>query len=169
MFPPGPFTRFLQRVSAGYYDWLDLRDALGIERFYSPISTFVLFNDYRSSARALEILDARRYLVRGEHFSQRPVHDGFVAMLELAPGQSDEDVPARIEAFMRREADREAESFLRSCYGEERAVVDELLEHEVFRFMDYPMFDQGSALVAFGMMITRDAAWLWSRIAFAHK
>src|SRR5262245_19474299 len=115
MFPPNPFTRFLHRVSAGYYDWLDLRDALGVEGHYSPIKMFVLFNGYQSRGRALEILDPRKYVVRSEHFSQRPVHDGFVATLELVPGKSDEDVPARIDAFMSREAKRDAEPFLREC------------------------------------------------------
>lgn len=170
MFPPSPFTRFLQRVSAGYYGWLDLREALTIEPFYSPAKTFVLFNAYEANVdRMIELLSKREYVIRGEHVSPRPVHDGYVALLELVPSKVVEDVPARLRAFIQREGERGAEHYLRSCYGEESEQVDELLEHEVFRLMDYPMFDQGSGLIAFGLMITNDAAWLWSRFSFAHK
>jgi len=179
MFPPGPFARFLQRVSAGYYGWLDLREVLDIEPFYSPVGTFALFNRYpqANQDRAVELLSKREYakrgehghyVIHGEHVSSRPIHDGYVTLLELVPGTA-EDVPARLHAFMKREADRDAEDYVRTCYGETPEVRAELNQHEVFRFMDYPHFDNGSGAIGFGLMITRDAAWLWSRIAFAHK
>lgn len=165
MFAGGPFERFLQRVSAGYHDWLDLREALDIEPFYSPVAAFVLFNRRQQHIdRALGYLGSTA--VCSELTSPRPIHDGYVTVLELTDSKQGEDVVGRARAFIEREAARDAEEYLRERYGTDRQD-----DHEVFRFMDHPWFDNGTAAIGFGLMTENRGPrrWLWSRIAFAHK
>jgi hypothetical protein len=52
-------------------------------------------------------------------------------------------------------------------YADDRPKAGEVLD-----LIDYPVFDNGSCDVGFGLAIDRRTfgrAWLWSRVSFAHK
>lgn len=156
---------FLGWVSLQPHDWLDLHAATHAHMYYSPIRALVLFGRYSGIDRALEILELDRPVAVREVVAQRPIHEGFIAMLELERGGT-EDVRATVNAFAERERRRDVEAWLRGCYGKADGI-----EHDIrFYGMDYPTFDNGSVDPEFGLMIDRDhLQWVWSRAVFHHK
>ena len=161
-----PFVEFLQRVAVAYHhDWFDVRRALSVDRMYSPIEELLLFGSSHDEARVFELLKLTDDLSCTEHVSTRPIHDGFIAALEIVPGTGT-DTRDRVREFLRREGERDVEQYVKGAYAR-----DAFRDHAAFRFMDFPAFDNGDGTVGFGLMVERGRAkrWLWSRVAFAHK
>ena len=173
MFASATFGRFFNAVSIGYHQWFDVGDALpDHRRGWMPriVEELVLFNNRRDlMPRALELLRLDDKLVCREHLAAAPLHDGFIAALELVRDDAGGDVRPQVDAFLERERQRDAgiEQHLRDVYATWPGSVR---NDPIFDFMDYPVFDNGSAGVGFGVMVeNRGPRWLWSRVYFAHK
>jgi hypothetical protein len=166
-------VRFMQRVSAQTHSWLDLNETLGVADGYLPAREFVLFHDRDDTCdRAVALIGPDRECVMSkERTSGAPIHDGYLTLLELTLGNrraSDGGAGQVVREFLERERRRHAEPLMLACYG--RPPAKELADHEVFRFMDYPAFDNGNGTIGFGLMvISSNVRYVWSRIAFAHK
>jgi hypothetical protein len=161
----GPLGSFFGWVSLQPHDWLDLHEALQAHRYYSPINALCLFGRYGKLERALEMLNLDEPLAFSEVVAKWPVHEGFIASVELVPTGYDH-ARAAVMAFLQREQQRDTEAWLRECYGNADGF-----EHDIrFYGMDYPTFDNGTVASEYGLMIDRDnRRWLWSRAAFYHK
>lgn len=155
---------FLAWASLQPHHWLDLHEALATDRYYSPLAGLYLF-DERSIARGLDLLALDSPLACSELEATRPIHDGFIAALELSPAPAG-NVRDAVTAFVARERMREVEPLLRDCYGNAAE-----LKHDIrFRGLDYPAFDNGNVDIGFGVMLDRSGRrWLWSRAVFHHK
>jgi hypothetical protein len=170
-----PLGRFLQRVSVEPYDWLDLRQVMNIEPFYSPVHELHLFSASGKDAciRAMAYLELDTdELAFTESTCAAPIHDGYLTMLEMKAVSKQADLGKNVsyvQSFFERERARDAESLLRERYA--NFSKSQLEQHEVFRLMDYPMFDQGNAHIGFGLMSDphHGIRFLWSRIVFSHK
>ena len=164
-----PLTRLALGISVEYWDWLDVRASVP-RHVHFPVPEMHLFSDRDDHVeRAIGML-GHRGLASVEHTSTRPLEDGFLSMLELTDEMSTIDVEqGAVRAWFAREraSDATVEKHLRACYG---AFPQGERPPFPLRYMDYPVFDNGTACVHFGLMIDFDRTkWLWSRVAFAHK
>lgn len=158
------FANFLRVAAITSADWLDVREQLGIG--LGPYARFVLFRACELP-RALALLSLDYPATITERVSVDPVRDGYVALLEMTCTENEPPMRAGVDAFIARERERAMEPYLRSVYGNYRPAAGEVL-HQI----DYPVFDNGSCDVGFGLATdhrTFGRSWLWSRVSFAHK
>lgn len=158
-------AELLRSVAITCEGWVDVLERLHVH-WPSPYECFVLF-DPRVMDRALALLPSEGYTRVAERVSADPVNDGYVAGIELSWSlYGGEPLATMVDAFIAREAARTMEPYLRSVYGDRRPDAGELLYA-----IDYPVFDNGTCGVAFGVAMERGRrrVWLWSRASFAHK
>lgn len=135
--------------------------------------TFLLWDGYLP-------IDFDRALPRGGGFaisietSSRPVEESFVSCLHLVRDPAGTaPAEAAVRAFVRAQLDAhpDPEQQLRERYGELPAHADPRFDQ-----MDYPMFDNGTMVLGFGLYVQRaeryhgvDHVWCWSRYVHHHK